>query len=449
MDVILGLILSTIIFITSIITNIDTVVSLLAVLCIFFAISIKRGVTAKDSFKHFLDGGNNSLGVLKIFVLIGAIVSLWMISGTVPAIVYYGINLIHPSFFAVSAFILSSCVSMLLGTSFGTIGTVGISLMVMARAGGSNVYIIAGAILSGAYLGDRASPMSSSANLVASITSTNLYDNIKKMTRTSIVPIILSLIIYTILSLINPVNYSNSDILIKLTSTFNISVLTLVPALIIIILSFFKIEVKISMFISMAVAGIIAMFTQNATIGEVLKTAFLGFELPRDNSLYNIIRGGGISSMLKLVLIVYMSSGLTGIFKGANMLDFIENHLNNIKTPSSLFASTIITSIVSSMVGCTQVLAVMLTNMTLSNTYKRLDNDNSDLALALENSAIVIAPLIPWNIAVLVPITTLGVNAKAILFSFYLILLPAVSLVNIHIKSKSYHKKNLTTYEDI
>lgn len=142
---------------------------------------------------------------------------------------------------------------MLLGTSFGTIGTVGISLMVMARAGGGNVYIIAGAILSGAYLGDRASPMSSSVNLVASITSTNLYDNIKKMTKPSIVPIILSLIIYTLLSLINPVNYSNSDIIIKLTSTFSISVLALVPALIIIILSFFKIEVKISMLISMAV----------------------------------------------------------------------------------------------------------------------------------------------------------------------------------------------------
>lgn len=102
MDVILGLILSTIIFITSIITNIDTVISLLAVLFIFFAISLKRGVTVKDSLKYFSDGGNDSLGVLKIFVLIGAIVSLWMISGTVPAIVYYGINLIHPSLFAVS-----------------------------------------------------------------------------------------------------------------------------------------------------------------------------------------------------------------------------------------------------------------------------------------------------------------------------------------------------------
>lgn len=91
----------------------------------------------------------------------------------------------------------------------------------------------------------------------------------------------------------------------------------------------------------------------------------------------------------------------------------------------------------------------MLTNMTLSNTYKRLGHDNSDLALALEDSAIVIAPLIPWNVAVLVPLTTLGVDAKAILFSFYLILLPIVSLVNIHIKSETSHKKYPSTYEDM
>jgi len=242
MDVILGLIISTIIFITGVITNIDTVISLFMVLCIFFIIALKRGVSIRDGFRYLIEGGKESLGVLKIFILIGAIVSLWMISGTVPSIVYYGINLIHPSFFAVSAFILSAFISMLLGTSFGTIGTVGISLIVMARAGGGNTLIIAGAILSGAYLGDRASPMSSSANLVASITNTNLYDNIKRMTKTSLMPLILSLGLYLFLSLFMPVNYSNSDILSQLTETFNINIIALLPALIIIVLSFFKLK---------------------------------------------------------------------------------------------------------------------------------------------------------------------------------------------------------------
>lgn len=444
MDVILGLIISTIIFITGVITNIDTVISLFMVLCIFFIIALKRGVSIRDGFRYLIEGGKESLGVLKIFILIGAIVSLWMISGTVPSIVYYGINLIHPSFFAVSAFILSAFISMLLGTSFGTIGTVGISLIVMARAGGGNTLIIAGAILSGAYLGDRASPMSSSANLVASITNTNLYDNIKRMTKTSLMPLILSLGSYLILSLFMPVNYSNSDILSQLTETFNINIIALLPALIIIVLSFFKIEVKISMFISMTVAAIISFIFQHATCSEIIKTAIFGFQLPIDNPLYSIIKGGGIISMIKLAFIVFLSSALTGIFQGANMLDFIEEYLNKIKRPDTLFLTTIITSIISSMVGCTQVLAVMLTKMTMNDTYIRLGYDKERLALDLENSAIVIAPLIPWNVAVLVPLTTLGVDARAILFSFYLILLPLISLMSTYLKS---HKEyNFMTY---
>lgn len=440
MDVILGLIISTIIFITGVIRNIDTIISLFIVLCIFFIIAIKRGVSIRDGFRYLIEGGKKSLGVLKIFILIGAIVSLWMISGTVPSIVYYGINLIHPSFFAVSAFILSAFISMLLGTSFGTIGTVGISLIVMARAGGGNTLIIAGAILSGAYLGDRASPMSSSANLVASITNTNLYDNIKRMTKTSLMPLILSLGLYLILSLFMPVNYSNSDILSQLTETFNINIIALLPALIIIVLSFFKIEVKISMFISMTVAAIISFIFQHATFSEIIKTAIFGFQLPIDNPLYSIIKGGGIISMIKLAFIVFLSSALTGIFQEANLLNFIEDYLNKIKRPDTLFLTTIITSIISSMVGCTQVLAVMLTKMTMNDTYIRLGYDKERLALDLENSAIVIAPLIPWNVAVLVPLTTLGVDARAILFSFYLILLPLISLMSTYLKShKEYN----------
>ncbi|MEG2289033.1 MAG: Na+/H+ antiporter NhaC family protein [Clostridium sp.] len=446
MDVILGLILSTIIFIFSVINGVDTLIPLSTVLLIFFIISLKKGITFKSSIKNLLNGGKKSLGVLQIFVLIGSIVSLWMISGTVPSIVYYGINLIHPNLFAISAFILSALISMLLGTSFGTIGTVGISLMVMARAGGGNIYVIAGAILSGAYLGDRSSPMSSSANLVASITDTNLYDNIKNMIRTSIIPLTLSCILYLVLSIINPVDYGSSDILIQLTNNFNINLIVLLPALIIIVLSLFKVDVKTSMYISMSVAAVIAFVIQGETIISILKTAIFGFSLPVDNSLHHIIKGGGIVSMIKLVIIVFLSSALTGIFEGANMLSFIDLTLSKIENRSMLFLTTIITSIISAMVGCTQVLAVMLTNMTLGKTYERLGFDKTILALDLENTAIVIAPLIPWNVAVLVPLTTLGVDARAILFAFYLMFIPILNLIYIYIKSSKLNKTS--TFND-
>lgn len=440
MDVILGLILSATLLIFSVIKGIDIIVALTLVLCIFLILSMKRGLTLKESVKVAFKGGKKSFIVLQIFVLIGAIISLWMVSGTVPAVVYYGIKLISPSYFIISAFLLSSLVSLLIGTSFGTIGTVGISLMVMARAGDANLFAVAGAILSGAYFGDRCSPMSSSANLVANITETELYRNIRNMIKSSIIPLFLTCIIYTFLSLRHPLDYSNSNIIIEIVNYFDVSILVLSPAFIIMVLSLFKVKVKTSMYISMATASLIAFFIQDYKIIDITKTLIWGFKLQENNPLFHIIKGGGVLSMVKLSLIVFMSSALNGIFEGANMLQFIQEPINKIRRKDLLFLVTIVVSIVSAMVGCTQVLAVMLTNMTIKGSYEKNGIDKYNLAMDLENTAIVIAPLIPWNVAVLVPLTNLQVGPKAILFSFYCILVPIVNLIILYFKSKVHIK---------
>jgi Na+:H+ antiporter, NhaC family len=441
MDIILGLILSSSILIFSVAKGVDILIPLTLVLAMFIILGVKRGSTLKETLLMAYKGGKNSFIVLQIFILIGAIISSWMASGTVPAIVYYGIKLINSNFFIISAFILSSFVSILIGTSFGTIGTVGISLMVMARAGDGNLFIVAGAILSGAYLGDRCSPMSSSANLVANITNTELYKNIRNMIMSSIMPFILASIIYTFLSLKYPLNYRSSNIINEITYYFNINIIVLIPAIIIMLLSLLKVKVKISMYISMASASLIAFILQDYNLGEIIKVLILGFKLPENNPLFSLIKGGGILSMLKLSLIVFMSSALTGVFEGANMLRFVEEPLRKIKRRDVLFLATVLTSIVSSMVGCTQVLAVMLTNMTMKNPYNQNNVDKYALAMDLENTAIVIAPLIPWNVAALVPLTNLQIGPKAILFSFYCILLPIINFIILYVKSKISIKK--------
>lgn len=436
MDIILGFIFSSIVLIISVAKGIDVLIPLVLVVSIFLLLSLKKGFTLKESVRMAYDGGKKSFIVLQIFILIGSIISSWMISGTVAAIVYYGINLINPNLFIVSAFILSAIVSLLIGTSFGTIGTVGISLMVMARAGDANIYAVAGAILSGAYFGDRCSPMSSSANLIATITGTELYKNIKNMIKTSMIPLIVSLILFTLLSLKNPMNYENSNIAALITKYFNINILVLIPAVIIIILSVLKVKVKTSMIISMISASIIAYCSQNYSVKEILEALLWGFKLPINNPLASIIKGGGIISMVKLSIIVFMSSALTGIFEGANLLESIETKLNKIKSPYKIFIATIVSSIISAMIGCTQVLAVMLTKTIMETTYRKHGLDNYRLALDLENTAIVIAPLIPWNVAVLVPLTNLQVSPKAIVYSFYLIAIPIVNFLVLYFKCK-------------
>lgn len=442
MDVIIGLIISAIILIVNTFQKVDIIISLMVVLCIFLIISKRKGFTIIEILKMAYKGGKKSFLVLQIFILIGAIISSWIAAGTVPAIVYYGIKFINPHLFIISAFILSSLVSLLIGTSFGTIGTVGISLMVMARAGNANLYAVGGAIISGAYLGDRCSPMSSSANLIANLTNTELYINIKNMLKTSIIPVLLTVLLYTVLSLLQPLNYTNSNIIDILTEYFSVEFIVIIPAIVIMILSIFKVKVKTSMYISMASAAAIAYFIQHYTLIDILKILILGFKFPSGNPLYHIIKGGGVLSMIKLSLVVFMSSALTGIFEGANLLSFLDGAFNKIKTHDKLFLVTIISSIISAMVGCTQVLAVMLTNMTVKKLYENNGLNNYNLALDLENTAIVIAPLIPWNVAILVPLTNLEVGAKAIFYSFYLILVTVINLIVIIINVRKNSLKS-------
>lgn len=375
------------------------------------------------------NGGKKSFIVLQIFILIGAVTSTWMASGTVPAIVYYGIKLLDPNTFIISVFLICSAVSFLLGTSFGTVGTVGVAFMVMARGGDANLSLVAGAILSGAYFGDRCSPMSSSANLVANITETNLYTNIKNMFRSSSIPLVIAVFIYLIFSFMFPLNVVQSNISSEIVKTFDISIITLIPALIVLVFCIFRINVKVSIAISIIAASIISMAIQQNSVIDIIRYIIMGYDLKTDSILSEIIKGGGIVSMLKSAYIVFVSSAFTGIFEGTKMLESLDSITNKSDSRAGSFFTTIIVSIITSAFGCTQTLALILTHMLVKKNYEENGINKESLALDIENSAIVIAPLIPWNIALLVPLATLNAGESAILYAFYLYLIPLTSVL--------------------
>ena len=402
---------------------------LFIVLIIFGFLAVSKGYSVNNVIKMAYKGGKKSFIVLEIFILIGAITSAWMASGTVPAIVYYGTKFLNPNIFILSAFLISSLVSYLIGTSFGTIGTVGVALMVMARGGGVNASITAGAIISGAYFGDRCSPMSSSANLVAYITETELYQNVKNMLKTGILPFILSSILYLVFSLRFPLNAKVNSISLEIVKVFNINIITIIPALIILVFSFFKINVKKLMCFSIFAAALISITLQHASIMNVIKYLIFGYTLDNSSSLNTIIKGGGILSMFKISAVVFISSAFTGIFEETGMLSFIEKWTMRSNSKPKLFLTTIAISIATSAFGCSQALAVILTHNLMKNAYLKNKEDNKTLAVDIENTAIVIAPLIPWNIALFVPIVTLGVGYMSIVFCFYLYLIPIVNLI--------------------
>ena len=401
LDLIIAFIFTFIFLLFSVVKGIFLAYPLMAALILFIVVAFKRGNTFKSILSMALTGGKKSFIVITVLILIGVITSIWMASGTVPAIVYYGIKLLRPNVFILSAFLISCFVSFLIGTSLGTCSTVGIALMVIARSGDANLAATAGAIISGAYFGDRCSPMSSSASLVSYLTDTNIYKNIKNMFATSIVPFGISVIFYAIVSGVFPLHNSTNVINNEILNTFNINILVLLPALIIFIFSALKINVKKAMMVSIIIALLLSIFVQHETLINCLKFMVFGYNTDKSNPLYTIIKGGGIISMLRTSLIVFIASALAGVIEGSRMLTVIENLTLKANSRYEVFRNVAITSVFAATLGCSQLFAVMLTHMLNKKAYENNGLGNSLLAIDLENTAIMISALIPWNIALL------------------------------------------------
>ncbi|MEG4347487.1 Na+/H+ antiporter NhaC family protein [Microcoleus sp. A003_D6] len=374
-------------------------------------------------------GSQKSFSVISILLLIGAVMAVWMAAGTVPVLVYWGIKLISPQYFIFWAFILTSIVSVLLGTSFGAASTIGIALTIAAKDSGVNPNTIAGAIIAGAYFGDRCSPMSSSANLIAAITRTDIYTNLKNMTVTAFLPLIVSSILYFILSLANPVQIAGNNLAFEISKAFNLNWITWLPALTILILCLLRVEVKIAMAVSVIAGSAIGIFVQGYSPIDILQFALTGFKLESSSTLKDIVVGGGILSMVKVSTVVIVSTAFAGIFSGTRTLDFLQVYLNKARSRGDLFLATTAISILSAAFGCTQTIAILLTHQLVEEKYRKDGLDDYQLAVDLENTAVVISPLIPWNIAGLVPATVLGVNSDFIPYAFYLYLIPLFNLI--------------------
>ncbi len=443
LDLILAFIITFLLLLSSVFNGIFLAYPLAAGIILFFIVALRRGYATNDILKMAYRGGKKSVLVIKIFILIGALIPTWMASGTVPAIVYFGIELIKPNLFILTSFLISCLVSFLIGTSIGTSGVVGASLMVIAKSGGVNLSATAGAIIAGVYFGDRCSPVSSSASLVASLTETDIYDNIKNMFKTSSVPFMISVVFYIILSNAFPLQSSSNSINSQILQKFDLNLIILVPALVIIIFSIFKVNVKISMAVSIILAFAISIIIQHQTIASCIKFIIFGFTITDSSPLSYIIKGGGIISMLKTSLIVLFSSAFAGIMEETKMLSIIENATSKADSRYKVFRNVLITSLFGSILGCSQTFAVMLTHMLNKKAYKNNDLDNSCAAIDLENTAIMVSAIVPWNAALLVPMTILGTDVTCMPYLMYIYLLPIYNLLYLKLRKNNSGRRML------
>lgn len=425
MDIIFSMLVIFSLIITSILRGAFIGYPLLVALFIFSLLSVRRGHTLSSTLSMALLGGKKSLIVLKAFVLIGALTALWISAGTIPSIVYYGIRLMAPEYFVLCTFIITAFVSFLLGTAFGTVSTIGVALIVMAKAGDMNLSLVTGAIMSGAYFGDRCSPMSSSAILVANLTGTDIFENIKKMMHTGRYPFILTSIFYLIFSLKNPIVFGGSSLDTDLYNIFKIGFIPFLPALIILGAALMKVPVKRSMGMSILAAMVISLTLQDYSLTEVLSFSFWGFSLEDGLIPGNILNKGGVISMVQAGIVVFISCSIAGILNGTQMLNKFSSNFKRAATRSRLFLFTIATSTVTAVFGCNQTIAVVLTEQLMGEAYSLSEHSRNKFSIDIENTAVVIAPLIPWNISAYLPTSTLGVDFYSFIpYAFYLYLIP-------------------------
>lgn len=404
------------------------------VLCayIFFIfLSLKKGNSFSSVMDISYEYGKKVFPIILIFVFVGTLTATWIASGTIPGIVYFGIKFINPNIFILFSFLISSCVSFLIGSSFGSASTIGVALMAIARSGNVDVNIVGAAVISGIYFGDRWSPVSSSANLVAALTETNLYESLKNCVKSMLVPFGLSMIFYGILSGIYSLNTAESRLTYLIEENYNLDVKYIfIPLAVILIMSVFKINVKISMGISSLLAAFVGIFIQNETVTDILKYSVFGFYKFNGTELEKIIKGGGIMSMLTSMIVVISSCAMIGVFKQINVLKVIKEKVQHIKTRAGLFAGTFFIAVITGMIGCNQTISIVMTEQIMEDIYKEKGISKKDLGKDLENTGVVTSGLIPWCIACFVPCTMLGINnIKFIPFAFYLWLLPLCSWI--------------------
>lgn len=424
MDIYMGFIVAFLFLIFGVIKNIFIGYMLMICWGIFALIALRRGKNFKDILDMSYKGSKQAFVVLQIFLIIGAVIGSWLCSGTIPTMVVYCLEYVKPHLFVIAAFGMSCLTSFLIGTSFGTASVVGIPLMIMARSGSINLNIVAGAIISGIYFGDRCSPMSSSAALTANLTHTDIFENIKNMIKTSLIPFTIAIGFYYFLSITHPLNILDNSIMIEIKNTFDIRWIMLIPAAIILVLSLCKVKIKVSMIISVVAAAILAVIYQGYSLQDIFKFIFVGFKLEDNTLLQGVIKGGGVVSMLKAAIVVFISCAMSGILNGINALDKLKKKLLDMKLQGAkLFGATAVMSMATGSFGCNQSISVVLINDIMSDCY----SDNYRLALDIENSAILTAALIPWNIAAFFPTTALGVNPIGYLpYAIYLYTLPVI-----------------------
>ena len=386
-----------------------------------------------------------------ILAMVGALSGAWLISGIIPSMVYYGLTILSPEIFLPASVIISAIISIATGSSWTTTATVGIALIGIGSAMGISTGMIAGAVISGAYFGDKMSPLSDTTNLAPAMAGTDLFTHIKYMTYTTIPSIVVTLIVFTILSFVSPTNgeVNTQQLLIDIESYFTITPwLFLVPG-VVVVLILLKLKPILSLLVGVLLALIFAVVFQPQIIGSVhgssyvselmAKVIFTEYEIETKNELLNeLFVSKGVMGMLWTILLIISAMIFGGIMDGVGALAKItEVLLSKAKSVLGLFASTVASCIGLNAIASDQYLAIVIPGKMYKSAFEKRGLAPENLSRTLEDSGTVTSVLIPWNTCGAYQSSVLGVGVgEYFFFAVFNWLSPIVTLAFAYFRIK-------------
>ncbi len=384
-----------------------------------------HGYSWNDILDAIVEKLAKAMPAILILISVGFLIGAWMIGGTIPMMVFYGLTYIDPSYFYVSAFLLTALVSTCTGTSWGSAGTIGVALMGVALGLNLSLPVAAGAVLSGAYFGDKLSPLSDSTNLAAIAAGTSLYQHVGHMLWTTGPGFIVCCVIYTYIGMSQHIGHIDApERIIQITNaldgSFNFNFLVILPPVLVLAGSFLRLPTIPVMFLASALALFNATVFQGFGLSDTCEAVIGGFKLsmianqdlvasfPPD--VARLLERGGMNAMMGTLVICFCAFAFAGSMSVANSLQIvIGKFLSGVKTVFGLIATTLVSTLLICGITSNGQLSVLLPGEMFKDTYRKFGLDPKNLSRTAEDAGTVVEPILPWTAAGVYMATMLGV----------------------------------------
>ena len=378
-------------------------------------IALKLGYTWEEMQKAIVDKIASALPATLILWSVGLLIGALMYSGTVPMIIYYGVQMINPKFILVTAFLSSAVLSVVTGTSWGAAGTIGVAMMGIAGGLGVSLPATAGAVVSGAFFGDKLSPLSDTTNLAPMAAGSEIYEHIKHMLYTTIPAALLAMAVYLVVGfnvsgeLVTPV--SVQAMMDQLESMFNFNIVLILPLVLVILGSVRKWPTIPTMLgtslITVVLGALVQGFTALISGFDITMTGFTG--VPTEEVI-KLINRGGVDSVTSTTVLIFCAMGFAGIVSVSGMLDVVLDLLmSKVKSTAGIIISTVASCFTVAFVTGSSYLSILVPGELFKDVYPKKNLHPKNLSRTLEDSGTVLVPLIPWSAAGAYMAATLGV----------------------------------------